>query len=114
MVEIGRTGIVTKRRAGHHLARRLHLAPLDEEPRMREKLVAAAVIEVKVRVHHVPDVVGPEAEQSELAHHLVTCRRSDAKETRAPLSQAPDWIGDRLAMDTGIHDHVTLWVVDQE
>src|ERR1700730_4691019 len=114
MVKIDRARTISDRRAHLHLSRRLHLRALDEERGMGKELVPAAMVEVKVRVDDVADVVGDQTEQRELAHHFVGGGRPEAEAPGAPLAQAADGIGERLAMDTGVHEDMAARVGDQK
>ena len=72
------------------------------------------MVEVKVRVDDIADVRGSQADQGELAHHLVARRRPQAEESRAPLAEAPDRIGESLAMHAGVDEDVASRMRDQE
>ena len=54
----------------------LHLGTLDQKSGPTEQRVAAAVVEVQVRVGHIQDVVGNESQVRELAW-CVLVRRTD-------------------------------------
>jgi hypothetical protein len=114
MVEVDGARAVAHGRSRLYLTGRLHLRPLDEEGGAREELVAPAMVEVKVRVDHVADLVGHEAEQGELAHHLVGRRGAQGEAGGAALPQATHGIGEGLAMDAGVHEDVALRVGDEE
>src|SRR5258706_6660058 len=89
------------------------LGALDEKLRARERRVAAAMVEMKMRVDNVADVVRPDAERRELRTHVLARARADREERRHPLAQAPGRIGHGIAADPGIEDELALGMDDQ-
>ena len=112
MVEIDRARAVARDEA--RPARRFQLRTLHEERRPREELVAAAVIEVQMRVGHVAHVVGLEAESRQLRHHVVPGPRLDG-EALDPLRAEPgERVEPRLAVHAGVEQKPTAWMIHEE
>src|SRR5258705_12367967 len=112
MVEVEGARIVAGREAGP--PRRLHLRLLHEEGRAGEELVAAAVVEVEMRVHHVADVVRPEPEEPELGHDVLARLRLVHEPLRALGAHAADRVDAGLAVDAGVEEEPPARVHDQE
>ena len=95
-------------------ARRLELGPLHQEGRAREELVAAAVIEVQVRVRHEANVVRLEAEPRELRHHVVALSRLDGQPLDPLGAETGQRIEARLAVHAGVEQERALRMAHQE
>ena len=67
-----------------------------------------------MRVGDVGDVVGPEPEERELAHHVVAGLGADAESTGASLAEPPHRIRDGGAVDSGVEQEPSRPVDDEE
>ena len=112
VVEIDRARAVARHGAG--TARRLELRALDEEGRAREELVAAAVVEVEVRVRDVAHVGGREPEARELRHDVVALLRPHAEALDTFRAEPPDGIDARLAVHARVEQQLAARMVDEE
>ncbi len=78
-----------------------------------EELVAAAVVRMKVRVHHDIDVVGPKARAREARQQGLVSRSSSGFVTLASGPQRPPRHRPVGRMTAGIEQHVALLMADQ-
>src|SRR5262249_49272630 len=100
MVEIDRARAVARDEA--RPACRFQLRALHEERRPRKDLVAAAVMEVQVRVGDVAHVVGLEAKPRQLRHHVVAGPRLDGEALDPLWAEPGEWIEPRLTVHAGV------------
>src|SRR5262249_42947417 len=112
VVEVDRARAVARHEA--RPARRLELGPLHQEGGPREELVAAAVVEVQVRVRHEADVVRFEPQARELGHHVVAFPRLDRQALDPLGAQTCQRIDARLAMHTRVEQELAAWMAHQE
>src|SRR5262245_64504673 len=112
MLELDRARTVAGNEA--RPARRFQLRTLHEERRARKELVAAAVIEVQMRVGHVAHVVGLEAEPRQLWQDVVAGPRLDG-ETLDPLRAEPgERVEPRLTVHAGVEQKPAPRMIYQE
>jgi hypothetical protein len=62
----------------------------------------------------VGDIAGPEAEERELAHHVVTGLGADTESTGAILAEASHRIRDGGAVDPGVEEEPPRLMDDEE
>jgi hypothetical protein len=86
---------------------------LDDERRLRETLVAAAVVNVNVRIEHRREIHRSYSEARQLADHIVVDLGTDGKAFSSPLAQASDGISDRVTVDASVKEHPAVGVDEQ-
>src|SRR5712691_2932194 len=89
---------------------RLHFRFLHQNCRMREKLIATAMVKVQMRVDNIRDIVRLQPCPSELADHVITHLRTDANPSCALFPHTANRIGQSLTVHTRVEEQPTLWV----
>jgi hypothetical protein len=95
-------------------ARGLHLPVLHEDRRVREELVAAAVVEMPVRVGDVGHLRRRQAEPAELADDVVARLGVDPEAPGALLAVAAEHVRQGVAVQPGVEEQATTRMRDQE
>jgi hypothetical protein len=75
--------------------------------------MAAAIVNVNMRIDHMRDVRRVHPETRSLAHHIIADLGPDGQTCGPALAQASDGIRDRVAVHTGIKEHPPFGV-DEE
>src|SRR5262245_3219244 len=108
VVEIDGTWIIVLYALGVSCS--LHFRFLHQNGRLREKLIAPAMVKVQMGVDDIRDIVWLQPGPGELADHVVTHLRTDADPSRALFPHAANGIGQGLTVHARIKEQPTLWV----
>ena len=94
------------------VVRPLHLVLLHQESRAGKELITPGVVEVKVRIDDILNVIRSHPQTGELADDLVSILGAVNKDL-GQIPQASFGIVDGLAMYTGVKEDVSLGVGDE-